>query len=303
MFNQDPAPHIPTAAPASLYALLSGLIDYAGLFPPASLEMAEAVGNYAAYLEQESAWVLGRFLVPVSRLAEFERAQAELKLSARWRLSGLIGSDLDRDLALIARFNGGDAAFLDTFEAKAKTGEAADELMSRLPEGVKVYFEVEPNCPLERLASIGRLGARAKIRTGGLTPDAIPPTHAIESFISTCASTRTAFKATAGLHHPVRCLRPLSYEADAPVARMHGFLNVFLAAALAYQGTRSPAQLAAVLDTSEAERLRFDDGTARCGDAMVTTEQIRIAREQFAISFGSCSFQEPIEDLEALRLL
>ena len=66
----------------SATALLSGLIDYAGLFPPASLAMAAAVANYDAYLRGEYSWILGRFIVPVARLEEFEKALADLPARA-----------------------------------------------------------------------------------------------------------------------------------------------------------------------------------------------------------------------------
>ena len=57
------------AIAAGLRALLEGVFDYAGLFPPARLDMAETVRNYARYLDDEHAWMLGRFIVPTARLA------------------------------------------------------------------------------------------------------------------------------------------------------------------------------------------------------------------------------------------
>src|SRR3982074_1837462 len=80
-------------------ALLRDLIDYAGLFPPASLAMATSVANYDLYLRSEWSWILGRFIVPVARLAEFEEARAGLPTPTSgtglttWRLSVLLGSD------------------------------------------------------------------------------------------------------------------------------------------------------------------------------------------------------------------
>ena len=51
-----------------------GLIDYAGLFPPAALAMDDAVGRYARPTGAgRDAWMLGRFIVPASRLGEFEQ--------------------------------------------------------------------------------------------------------------------------------------------------------------------------------------------------------------------------------------
>ena len=69
-----------------LRILLRGLIDYAGLFPPASLDMADAVRNYAAYREGEHAWALGRFVVPAARLEEFERVARRADRFRAWTL-------------------------------------------------------------------------------------------------------------------------------------------------------------------------------------------------------------------------
>src|SRR3954470_25046208 len=57
---------------ASLRALLSGAIDYAGLFPPAKLPLPEALDNYARYRGEPEAWMLGRFVVPASRLIDID---------------------------------------------------------------------------------------------------------------------------------------------------------------------------------------------------------------------------------------
>jgi hypothetical protein len=285
-----------------LRAVLTNLIDYAGLFPPAGLDMPDAVAKYASYLGGEFGWALGRFVVPVTRLSEFARDQSAIDVLAPWRLSCLIGAEVAADLSEIRRFNGRDGAVIDSIETKEQTGEQVNGLMASLPGSITTYFEVQPNCSVELLSAIHELGAHAKIRTGGVIPDAIPPTVTVAGFLARCASVRTPFKATAGLHHPVRCLKPLTYEANAPTAKMHGFLNVFLAAALAYQGA-SAEQLTAMLDTEKAESFCFENAIVRCADETLSTDQVRVARQRFAISFGSCSFEEPIEDLQALRLL
>ena len=54
----------------SLRALLHGIIDYAGLFPPANLPLDQAVRNYARYCTEPDSWMLGRFVCPVTELAE-----------------------------------------------------------------------------------------------------------------------------------------------------------------------------------------------------------------------------------------
>jgi len=287
----------------SVRSLLAQLIDYAGLFPPAGLGMSETVANYASYLAEPHAWILGRFIVPANRLAEFERAQSAIQVTTPWRLSCLIGTDLDRDLSEIARFRSGPgSAKVESIETKAQTVEQVASLMSILPGGVTVYFEVPHDCSRELLTTVRRLGARAKLRTGGLNPDAIPETSAVGGFLAQCVFTGTPFKATAGLHHAIRHVRPLAYEAAAPCAKMHGFLNVFLAAMLAYH--KVPVeQVNSAIEAEAPEYFRFENAVARCGGVSLSTEQIQAAREKFAVSFGSCSFEEPIEDLQSLGLL
>ena len=290
-----------TVPAASLRALLANLIDYAGLFPPAGLSMSKAVDRYAAYLGGEFAWVLGRFVLPANRLSEFVQELSAIPPRTRWTLSCLLGSEMDSDLSAIGQVNDRDDAVVDSIETKVETVEQVSRVMARVPEGMQVYFEVLPGCPFELISAIQKRGARVKIRTGGLVPESIPPAHAVASALVKFASVRVAFKATAGLHHPLRCCKAITYEPNAPAATMHGFLNVFLAAALAYQGTS--AKVAAILDSDRADELHFDDREAQFADVRLLTDQIRMVRERFAISFGSCSFEEPIEDLRTLRFL
>ena len=80
---------------------------------------------------------------------------------------------------------------------------------------------------------------------------------------------------------------------------MHGFLNVFLAAAFAWHGERD---IEPVLAETDPAAFRFDD-RAHWRDRSLDAEQVREARAHFAHAFGSCSFEEPVRDLEALGLL
>ncbi len=306
---------------ASLLSLLSGLIDYAGLFPPAGLDMACAVANYARYATGEHSFALGRFIVPAGRLEEFQAAQASVGMETVWTLSALGIGDGETDVYAIREFNRRNSrhAIVDTIEVKADTAEAIDRIRQCLPNGITAYFEVPVGASLGLLSHIRNVGARAKFRTGGITAEAIPPPTAVASFITNCVAAGTAFKATAGLHHPVRCVKPLTYEPNAPSGKMHGFLNVFLAALFAHEGAPSQV-IARVLDEEHSENFSFDgaqaywraafgrDQTAESeldanAGAGISSERIRAAREEFAISFGSCSFEEPIEDLRALQLL
>lgn len=238
----------------SLRALLEGLIDYAGLFPPAALSMQDAVRNYARYRDGEYAWALGRFIVPADRADE---VPSEFPTS-------ILGID----------------------EVKAATADDVARIAGDA-KGRTVYVEITD---LALLDAIKHHGLRAKIRTGGVTADAFPPIGDVAKFLRAAKAAGVAFKATAGLHHPLRCLKPLTYASDAPAGTMHGFLNVFLAAAL-------PEHADGILAEEEARAFTFDDEAAAWRGHRVTTEALRVMRHNFATSFGSCSFDEPVSDL------
>jgi len=293
----------------ALRALLAGLVDYAGLFPPAALEMAAAVQAYAAALDGGEAWVLGRFVLPAAALDDFEAAAAGLlpRDGGAWRLSALVGPEAAADLEAVAAFNRrrcGRGAVVDAVELKAATAAEIVELDRRIPRGLTAYFEVPiASGPLsELLDALARAGRRAKVRSGGVRGDAFPPPEALAVFIAACARAGVGFKATAGLHHPLRGVHPLTYEPDSPTATMHGFLNLFLAAALALQG-HGTAELMQVLEQTRPEAFDWRDGWVEWRGRRIDAEAIAAARLGFACSFGSCSFSEPIEDLERLGLL
>ena len=211
---------------SAIRPLLENLIDYAGLFPPANLAMGQSVRHYAAYRESEWQWALGRCIVPAGRLEEFEGAAAA-GLGGGWK-----GERAGRAAARLVL----NCGLIDAVELKAQTAGEIGDLVSRV-SGAIAYVEIpvaEDPAPL--VEAVGRAGARAKIRTGGITPELFPESARIARFIFRCAAARVAFKATAGLHHPVRGPHKLTYEPDSITGVMHGFVNVFLAAALVYHG-------------------------------------------------------------------
>jgi len=285
--------------------LLFELVDYAGLFPPATLGMARAVQNFGDYLAGNDTWALARFVLPVSRFAEFEQAQATFTEIARpWRLSALVGTDAAADTAVIEKFNARNLgrACVDAIEVKAANEQDIHRIHSSIPQSITSYFEVTPASAFELLPVLRTAGVRAKIRTGGVTPELFPSSSTVARFIAECARIGVPFKATAGLHHPVRCTKPLTYEPDAPVGVMHGFLNVFLAAAFALHGAGT-SELTSLLEDKNPQHFQFDDAGVRWNGYSLETTQLQTARERFAVSFGSCSFEEPIIDLHNLRLL
>src|SRR5579875_1225219 len=137
----------------------------------------------------------------------------------------------------------------------------------------------------------------AKLRTGGLTPDAFPEADEVARFLVSCAEARVAFKATAGLHHPLRSVQKLTYEPESASAWMHGFINLFVAAVVAYFGAGLEEVRAVLLEESPSA-FAWSPAALTWHGKRFSTDQIREVRQRFAISFGSCSFTEPVDDLK-----
>jgi hypothetical protein len=206
----------------SIRTLLSGIVDYAGLFPPARLDMAPTVRNYAAYRAGPHAWMLGRLVVPAARLRECEdevrrgvgAATPHQVWGGVWRISALVApaSDLAKlraDLDIAHAFNeefapSADespdedsppraempALVVDCIETRAESPGHIDDALRVIPDGLQAFFEI----PIDRdprgliTALAGEPGVGAKVRTGGVTPDAIPTPDDLARFVGACAA-------------------------------------------------------------------------------------------------------------------
>ena len=288
---------------SALRTLLSGLIDYAGLFPPADLPMAKAVENYASYRRGPYNWMLGRFILPVSLLTEFKALAGGLAPAAGepWWLSALVNSaSLKADISAAADFNERHdelGAVVDTFEMKAVDAETITEAAKLIPRGAVLYVEVPLDVdPAPLLDAIAAANVRAKGRTGGVTNDAIPSSALVARFLAGCTERGIVFKCTAGLHHPIRARYPLTYAPDAPSGVMHGFLNVFLAGAYLLHGMPE-TEAVVLLEEADVRAFKFDDKGVTWHGHRLAPDQIGAARA-YATSFGSCSFDEPVADLK-----
>lgn len=287
----------------ALRALLAGVVDYAGLFPPAALDVPEAASRYAAYRDGQERWMLGRFVVPAARLEDLLRARTRHEGADCWPVSVIAGPSLVDDIAAIERHDRGRPLLLvDSIEARIAT-TADIERQAPAASAYELFVEVPVrDDPAPLLRAVRDAGAFAKIRTGGVTADAFPSAREIARFMVRCAELSLPFKATAGLHHPIRAAYRLTYAADAPSGTMFGFLNVFLAAAFVCVGM-GEADATAILEETDPRAFRFDaDGVVWRGTRL-SMERLTDARASFARSFGSCSFEEPVADLRTLTLL
>jgi hypothetical protein len=291
----------------SLRILLAEIVDYAGLFPPASLEMEQAVANYVQYREDPNAWMLARLIVPVARLAEFEVAAGRIlpRDAAPWRLSALAGADLAADLAAIEAFDARHSAAMvqiDTIELKAGSLAEIRAAKRALPDWLVAYVELQlGDEPRTLVAELAELGLRGKVRTGGVLPELFPPAADLVRFMAACVAVGLPFKATAGLHHPIRAAYRLTYAPNSALGMMYGYLNVFLTVAFLRAGLALD-EARDVLQERDPAAFQFGDQGVAWRGRRLTNTQLAQAR-QLAVAFGSCSFREPVDDLKALGLL
>jgi hypothetical protein len=237
-------------------AALGRLIDHAALFPPASMSMADAVAEDERVRAAPEAWLVHRFVVPASRMWE---------LPAR----------LDAPLSVVL-----DGEFPDDPRIEAVEVPPGADPAPALARVAEVYVEVPFGAgQADRLGRVAALRARAKLRCGGRET---PSTRALGEAVARCLELGLAFKATAGLHHPVRR------------AGEHGFLNLLAAATFG-----DPSLLEE--DDSRAFALDADSFTCR-GRRADAGELARVRRDVF-VGVGSCSVAEPVDDLRSLGLL
>jgi hypothetical protein len=304
--------------PSSLRALLNRSIDYAGLFPPANLALDPALRNYAEYIRLPDAWMLGAFILPV---AEFDAAGQSLsafdeKYPLRISALGPKTDNADTFLKSLSAATESIAAFrasarasavIDQFEMPLScpvSSELLEAIRAMLADSnLKTFWEVPANAAVRAIDLIGENNAAAaashlgfKLRTGGVTAEAFPSSAQIAAALKATATARVPIKFTAGLHHPVRLFH------ESVQTKMHGFLNVLGAAILAGEHDWSEKQIAQMLDDEDAGSFSFTDRFFAWREWKIPTESI-VVRRGLVTSLGSCSFDEPRDDLRALNLL
>ena len=286
--------------------MLAGVVDYAGLYPPASLEIDVAAENYARYRVGMHAWMLGRFVLPATKLGALEAATwaGSFAPGIPWHLSVVLASI--NEMALVEENNsraedGGPALVADAVEIRADSAAHINAISDRRMPGVVVYVELPvTQDPVSLIESAGQAGLFAKVRSGGVTEDAFPSPENLVRFMRRCVEMAVPFKATAGLHHPVRASYPLTYQRGCAKGPMFGFLNVLLSVLLLRRGDSARA-LEAIRE-EDASSIRADPESVSWRGTAFLTSEIAAARRCFH-SFGSCSFEEPVNELLSLRLL
>jgi hypothetical protein len=304
------------------------VIDYAGLFPPAELPLKEAVREFLAIRQSPEAWMLGAFVIPASRVTELEpwaddlfRRDQPMKLALLSRpaddpedWTSKLGDDLHRSGGFIDRHLDGIAstAWEIAPPAKFQVGSTLSAILAIVEDLTSsrritnVFCEV-PGSPeaaelRQSMIEIHACNPNSplfgfKLRTGGPTAKAFPTVRQLASIVHACQQHHCRWKATAGLHHPLR-----HFDAGLGV-RMHGFLNVLFAAVLADAHSLPESQIAEVLADEDAANFHVTDDGIRWRDGSASVAQIESTRWTTFQSFGSCSFAEPRDELKSLGLL
>ena len=300
---------------ASLRALLAGSIDYAGLFPPATLELEPALKNHADYMRAAESWMLGAFVLPVKKFAE---AATNFSSSGKNPLCiSALGPKTENAKQFIEALTTV-AETIRKCQAKYAISIKIAQIEMELPVNagaslaetnkalagieVPIFWEAtidDAERSIEFIAERRRIGAGRfgfKLRTGGVVASAFPSSVQIARTLVAATRHQVPIKFTAGLHHPVRKFHP------SVQTKMHGFLNVLGAGVLAAEHKWNQQQTAAMLEDEDGTSFVFDDGAFAWREWKVTTERIK-AHRNFITSFGSCSFDEPRDGLRELGLL
>jgi hypothetical protein len=282
----------------SARALLFQVVDYAGTFPPARLDVSEAVRLYGRYRRGPHAWLLDRLVLPGSIPEPGTRLFPDPEDDLPWVLSVIVpAEDLPAFQPRELEASQEGKVFISSIEVPP-CEPARIRKASGIARGREVFFEV-PISPgaTERLDAIAAAGYGAKVRTGGLEPQAFPSAEELTGFLLACSERQIPFKATAGLHHPFRSVRKLGEEAGGAEVLMHGFVNLAAAACLLDAGAIGVREVIEVLEEQDPRAFVFDESALEWRGKRIKVAQIEKARRSFFRSFGACSFEEPVEGL------
>ena len=313
----------------NIQAFAGQLIDYAGLFPPASLSLDEAVDNFSRYQSSEDAWVLSRFICPVGKLKQLHTHMDEFSKKSPLNLSILCrpGSDrqdfltkLSEDISTSIAFEGKNkVSSFDSVEVRLPAShgneesilQAASTLVKDLRPELNVFFELsfEKNWHMDLkrivgfIAKINQSRGRGlpkiglKMRCGGIVPEAFPGVDKVASVLVACHTNKIPLKFTAGLHHP------LPHFDSSIETTMHGFVNIFGAGMLATIYDWKEAEVEEVLLDQDPSNFSFENGGFSWKEFRVSELELEKLRKNALLSYGSCSFEEPISDLKDLGWL
>ena len=288
-------------------AALAGLVDYAGLFPPAGLPLDVVIDQYGRYRIGRHAWMLGRLVVPADRLADAEAAasRAGASVDEPWRVSALVGTAAQSEAiaaTMIADHRRPRSVRVEAVEAVAGSADEIARLARRVAERIRALRR-DSRRPRSGVADGGPVGGWLVREDPGWRRHARSLPYAaaqLARFLVRARDAGVPMKATAGLHHALRGDYRLTYEADSAKATMHGFVNLVLAATLLAAGKIDEALADACLDDDRPEAFKLSGRAGAWLNGVVTYSELSHARRSLLRSVGSCSFDEPVAEIDAL---
>jgi hypothetical protein len=321
----------------SLNIFMQGLLDYAGLYPPATLSLQDSLKNFAGYYHHNHENWLGKFILPVNKIDDtiliLSKQNIFSKLKNKAQFSIILSNSkslseyqncLQNDLILIKKLMNqfGDTIDLQSFEILPPIEVVnsdntilmrnfliySSEILFGFSDRADFYCELPFSEKLndyltaikKQNENISLLKVSVKLRTGGVTPQQIPSSKEIANAIILCAEQKLPIKATAGLHVPVPNDNPQVG------AKLHGFLNIFSCMLLCYdkilndQKTINPQELEDIMTTYSYKDFKFSETGLQIGeskDRFISNQKMTDLRKDYIKSFGTCSFLEPIEHL------
>ncbi|MCI5065009.1 hypothetical protein MRY87_04725 [bacterium] len=318
----------------------SSLIDYAGLFPPSQLPASTAFQNYRVYQRGEDSWTLRSYVTTLEKLREIPRADLEPLSPENPLVLSLVSrdpaSDLERLWAGYENFFTKGSFHLSAVEAVVppescagstplrewiaqvkRAGERFDcppTLWAELP---RERYTDQAETSFSRAAIIEEFAINArhtdalvgmrlgglKIRCGGMPSELVPygipsPTWLAET-LQRCGEHALPVKLTAGLHRPLSAFPP----PEQGIEPHFGYLNVFLTALLARRGSISTAQLTTALQSPATPTLSEGNQSLSWAGYLISCKELQTMRHEIALSFGSCSFTEPLVEGRKLGLV
>lgn len=319
----------------SKVALLGGAIDYAGTFPPAALSLENAIKRASTWrLQGKHPWLMNKVVLPVGDIKKLSSSFlyehgadgspwlfAALGTPCQSESPGDFYKTVEWDLRELRRcrekwFYSSCRQDVVSYETKLPPSVLANSSSQSVYDFISpvldrtahlasneigdFYFEVSFDCDWKQnIENVSKaltqwleeneeldLIPGLKFRTGG---NYVPSSVQLAQAILSTTSHGLRFKATQGLHHA------LSHGQD------FGFVNLF--AALCFAQGYGPqefglSQIEECLLDSKKESFDFKKESFSWNNFSMTNEEIEVARRSHGATFGSCSLDEPDEDLE-----
>ena len=301
----------------SLHYFLDRLIDYAGLFPPAKLDIEHSLANYADYIKSKDEWMISQFIIPVFQLREISEQLME-KYSEEYPLVlSLISGDISNEIETVNQFLKmyGNSSIFKGYESRIlnlselpQSLESSYQLGKNQKLNFNSFYELPPSdnwvTDMNKAVSIisefnvkHNANIGFKLRCGGVDSHMFPNVENIVHTILLCRDLNLPMKFTAGLHHPIR-----SYS-ESVKTKMYGFFNIFIGGMIAHKFSLEPDALISILIDENPKNFTFNENGLNWKSFSVSNSEIQKYRKESFISYGSCSFHEPKEDLQQLGLL